>query len=211
MISEISSRTASKTTITVGRIRMASGTLERVRVGLRQALHLAHHVVAEIAEEARRHRRQVVREGQGALGDQRAQALEGRTLVAARRRLARSAALRSIAATPVLAAPDEIGIEADHREAPAHGAAFDGFEQEGGALAAVPQLQEGRDGRQEIADQGRAQDPGCARRVGGAKASKSGDRDSHALQVAAAGRLAQRLLVDGDAEILAAPARYTAR
>ena len=37
---------------------------------------------------------------------------------------------RSIAATPSLAAPDEIGVEADHRVAAAHRAALDGFEQE---------------------------------------------------------------------------------
>ena len=101
----------------------------------------------------------------------------------------------------VLAAPDEVGIEPDHREAAADRAAFDGFEQEGRALPAVPQLQEGRDRRQQIADEGRAQNAGLAGLVGRGEGVEIG-RDRHGLQFAA-GRLPQGLLVDRHAEILA--------
>ena len=103
---------------------------EGVRVRIRQALHLAHHVVAEITEETGSHRRHVVAERQGALGDQRAKAFERRALIRHEvSRLVERAAIDRRDA--VLAPPDEIGVEPDHRETPADGAALDGFEKEG--------------------------------------------------------------------------------
>ena len=72
----ISSRTLSNTTITVGRIRIASGTPIGSGLAGGEALHLAHHVVAEIAEDARRHRRQARGQVDARFCQQRAQRLE---------------------------------------------------------------------------------------------------------------------------------------
>ena len=63
------------------------GQAERVRVDVRQALDQAHHVVAEVAEQAGGHRRQLGRQGDAALGDQRAQAGERVGVDNVRRRL----------------------------------------------------------------------------------------------------------------------------
>ena len=52
------------------------GQAERVGVDVRQVLDEPHHVVAEVAEEAGRHRRQRGRQLDAALADQRAQARE---------------------------------------------------------------------------------------------------------------------------------------
>ena len=52
------------------------GHADRVGLGRRQPLHLPHHVVAEIAEHARRHRRQARRQVDARFGEQRAQRLE---------------------------------------------------------------------------------------------------------------------------------------
>ncbi len=60
------------------------GNADRVGIGRGQLLHQPHHVVAEIAEHAGRHRRQVVGQRDAAFGDQRAQRLERR--LRARRR-----------------------------------------------------------------------------------------------------------------------------
>ena len=55
----------------------------------------------------------------------------------------------------VAAAPDEVGVEPDHRVAAAHRAALDRFEQEGRAVRSLAQLQEGCDRRLEVADERR--------------------------------------------------------
>src|SRR5215217_8306041 len=62
----------------------------------------------------------------------------------------------------VAAAPDEVGVEADHRVAAAHRAALDRFEEERRAFVALAQLQEGRDRRLEVADEGCPDDAGLA-------------------------------------------------
>ena len=77
------------------------GNADRVGVGLRQLLHQAHHVVAEIAEDAGRHRRQPVGQRDAAFGDQRAQRCQRRPRCRARRRRARCARVRLISACAV--------------------------------------------------------------------------------------------------------------
>ena len=67
----------------------------------------------------------------GALGDQRPQARQGRAGPPVAKAV--RSVPRAIAAPAVAAAPDEVGIEADHRVAAAHRAALDRFEQEGRA------------------------------------------------------------------------------
>ena len=155
----ISSRTLSKITIMVGRIRRASGTPTGSGLSSRQALDQAHHVVAEIAEQAGRHRRSALRQFDAALGDEVAQGLQ--RMGRATDSNPSSAGLAVDRGRAVLAAPDQVGLEADHRIAPARCAAFDRFQQEGvGAVAG--QLHEGRDRRLEIADQRGDDDLGLA-------------------------------------------------
>ena len=140
------------------------GDVERVGIRLGQPLHGADHVVAEIAEQARRHRRErraFVLEDR-TLGDQRAQGVERRALVGGE--------VREVAAgergAAVAAAPCEVGIEADHRVAPAHDAAFDRFEQEGGAGMAGTQLQESGDRRLEVGHLGQVEEGRASGLVG---------------------------------------------
>ena len=54
------------------------GNADRIGIGRRQIFHQPHHVVAEIAEHAGRHRRQAVGQIDAAFGDQRAQRVERR-------------------------------------------------------------------------------------------------------------------------------------
>ena len=68
------SSTASNTITTVGRSMIGVREADRIRIGRRQFLHQPHHVVAEIAEQAGRHRRQLLGQRDAAFGDQRAQA-----------------------------------------------------------------------------------------------------------------------------------------
>ena len=106
---------------------------ERVRVRRRQALHQPHHVVAEIAEQPGRHRRQVVARAADALSAMSARRLSSGGPSSARTRSGRRQRLPVDRGDAVLAAPDQVGVEADHRVAAAHRAALDGFEQERGA------------------------------------------------------------------------------
>ncbi len=117
---------------------------------LGQALHQAHHVVAEIAEHAGRHRRQALGLRNGTLFEQGAQALESRARIVEEALAQSRAAERGLA---VMAAPDQVRLQPDHRIAAAHGAALDRFEQEGRAGRGMAQLQEGGDRRLAIADQ----------------------------------------------------------
>ena len=76
-----SSFTLSKIANSVGRISSASGTPMIVAVLLRQRLHQPDHVVAEIADQTARHRRQMRGHVQTRLVDQRAQAFQRRAFI----------------------------------------------------------------------------------------------------------------------------------
>ena len=113
----------------VGRIRIASGMPIGSGLGARQLLHQPHHVVAEIAEQAGRHRRQLFGQRDAAFGDQRAQRVERR--LGAGREAVRLGARRAVdLGARAVRAPDQVGLEPDDRIAAAHRAAFDRFEQE---------------------------------------------------------------------------------
>src|SRR5579872_3577827 len=104
------------------------GHADRVGFGGGQSLHLAHHVIAEIAENAGGHRRQARRYVDTRFGEKGAQSLQGfgvarREGVAIDKRAAIDCAGRAAGA------PDDVGIEADHGIAAALRAAFDGFQE----------------------------------------------------------------------------------
>ena len=128
------------------------GNADRIGMAGGQLLHQPHHVVAEIAEHAGRHRRQAVGQRDAAFGDQRAQRLERRLAGRARSRRAWRCALRLISARAPFDAPDQVGLEADDRIAAAHRAAFDRLEQEAHRPRARD-LQERRDRRLQVGDQ----------------------------------------------------------
>ena len=141
------------------------GHADRVGLGRREALHTPHHVVAEIAEYACRHRRQARRHFDARFGKQRSQRVErvaraGDESVRIDKRPAVD--LGMIAAR----AEDEVGIEADHRIAAALRSALDRFEQEHIARAAARKLEISRHGRLEIGDQRRDRDLGLAGDIG---------------------------------------------
>ena len=131
------------------------GHADRVGLGRRQPLHLAHHVVAEIAEDAGCHRRQFVRFGGGdaRFGDQGPQRDE-RRLRAGHETLGFHHRLSRDLGAAAAGAKHDVGIEPDHRVAAAHDAALHGFQQEATPGTARRQLQEGRDRGLEIGDQG---------------------------------------------------------
>ncbi|MNQ83945.1 hypothetical protein D3C85_990510 [compost metagenome] len=121
------------------------GQVQRVGVRRAQWLQQPHHVVAEDAEQARGHGRQVVGQvepggrDQGAQGVQRGSVFGGEAVgedgLAARHfRLA------------VTAAPDDVGGQGDDRIAAVDRAAFDRLQQ-AGVGPSVTDLEEGRDGR----------------------------------------------------------------
>ena len=135
---------------------------DRIGLGRREPLHPAHHVVAEIAEHARRHRRQARRQLDPRLVEKRPQRLQ-RIAWAGRE----SVGIDQGAAVdlgPIAGrAKDEVGVEADHRIAPALRAALDRLEQEHVARATARELEIGRDGSFEVGDERRHRD---ARRAG---------------------------------------------
>ncbi len=125
---------------------------ELIRIGIRQALHQPDHVVAEIAEQPGRHRRQRRRQVDPAFGDQGAQ--RGERAVGAGLEAAQIMARLAIDLDPVAkAAPDQIGLHADRRVAAAHRPAFDRFQEEA-VGPAFGQLQHRGDRGLEIRDQG---------------------------------------------------------
>ena len=139
---------------------------ERVGVRRAQGLHGPDHVVTEIAEQAGGHGRKRVGladSPDGALGDQRPQARERRCVL--RREIGKSGVARDLCPA-FAAAPGKVGVEADHRVAPANGAALDGFEEEGGAGMPGPQLQESGDGGLQIRHQGQVEEGGATGLVG---------------------------------------------
>ena len=122
--------TASNTTTMVGRTITASGIADRIRIGLRQLLHLPHHVVAEIAEDAGRHRRQRLGQFDTAFGEEGAQRLERRLVAGRETGRAYAARVAIDLGAAVDRAPDHVGIESDDRIASADRAALDRFQEE---------------------------------------------------------------------------------
>ena len=127
------------------------GQAERVGVDVGQMLDQPHHVVAEIAEEPRGHRRQFGRQVDPALGDERAQARQrvGRLVLPAVGVEAGGAVEPRRGAA---AFPDEVGLHAHEGIAPAHLAAGDAFEEKA-VLARLGELQHQRDRRVEVGDE----------------------------------------------------------
>ena len=127
------------------------GRAHRIGLVAGKLLDEPHRVVAQIAEHARRHGRQML--GDVELGgvEQLAQRLERAGLAGLECVRVLERALVDLGHVAVRA-PEHVGIEADDRIAAAHGAAFDGFEKEGvGPVGG--ELQHGRDGRFKIGDQ----------------------------------------------------------
>ena len=192
----ISSRAASNTTMTVGRMSSASGTPIGSGLAGAQALHPPHHVVAEIAEHARRHRRQARRQLDARFGEQRPQRLE-------RIAGAGDEGVRVVQRAPVDLGPlagraeDEVRVEPDHRIASALGAALDRLEEEHVAGASARELEIGRDRRLEIGDQRRHRDRGAARLVGAREGLVVGHH-RHRVQPPSAD--CRTFVVHGDAE-----------
>ncbi len=118
-------------------------------------LDLAHHVIAQIAEQAGRHGRQAGRQFHARGLDQSAQRIQRpgflRHIGAARQGMMID--LGHIAA----AAPDQIGFQADDGIAAARFPALHAFQQEG-ILLAFAQLEKSRDWRFQIGDKAAEQD-----------------------------------------------------
>ena len=130
----------------------------------RQPLHQADHVVSHIAEKASRHGRQTRRQIDAGFGHQRAQGFQ-RALETGFEGLGIAAEAPVDLRLVPAGAPDEIGLDADHRIAPAHRAALHGFEQEA-VSAAVGELQHAGDRRLQIGHQAGIDDAWPAGRVG---------------------------------------------
>jgi hypothetical protein len=121
-----------------------------------------HHVVAEVAEQPRRHRRQLGGQVDPALGDELAQAGQrGGRLVAPSVGVEAGVAIQPGAVASAL--PDQVGLHAHDRVASAHLAAGDAFEQEAVAPR-LGQLQHQRHRRVEVGHQPRPDDLVLARR-----------------------------------------------
>ncbi len=123
------SLTVSKATITRRPHQHRIGNAERIGTRRRQILHQPHHVVAEIAEHAGRHRRQRRGQRDAALArSARARPSSGASLTGTK--AAGSVwTVRLISARSAVDAENDIRVEADDRIAAAHGAAFDRFQQ----------------------------------------------------------------------------------
>ncbi len=115
-----------------------------------QALDQADHLIADIAHQRRRHRRQFIRQVDMAFAHQPFEGGDSARLFGDEGvGIAAGAAvdLGLVAA----AAPDEVRFHADDRIAPAHMAAFDRFQQEGVGLGGGD-LQHRRDRRLQVGD-----------------------------------------------------------
>ena len=116
-------------------------------------LDQAHRVVAHVADHAGGDRRQLGRQVDARLGQERAQRFEGRQLLGLEGvRMALRLAVDLGLVTE--GAPDNVGVDADDGIAAAHRTALDRFQQAAHG-APVGQLEHGRDGRLEIGDQAR--------------------------------------------------------
>ncbi len=141
----------------------AVGNAEPVGVGVGQPLDQPDHAVAHIAEQAGRHRRQRLRRLDPALGDERAQRGER-----PHRRRHEPVGVDARApvelGAPAGAAPDQVGLDADHGIAADLLAALDRLEQEA-HRPPVGELEHGRYRSLEIGDQHRPYQHGLAERV----------------------------------------------
>ena len=144
------------------RVGQAQGI--RRRVG--QVLHLPRHVIAQIAEQSRRHRRQALRYFQPGLVGQRAQALQRLGGLGHEHIAAEGIAIDFSHAVP--AAPDQVRLQPDDGIAAAGLAALDAFQQEGIVLA-IAELQEGRNRRLHVGDQPRINKLRAARLIPGSE------------------------------------------
>ena len=116
-----------------------------------QLLDKPHVVIAEIAEHARGHGRQVWRRLDARALQKGAQRCECRRGLRLERVAARARALIDLRTIPE-GAPDRIGFEADDRVAAADLTSLDGFEKKA-QRPAIGQLEHGRDGRFEVGDE----------------------------------------------------------
>ena len=178
---------------------------DRIRIWRLKLLHQPHHVVAEIPEHTRRHRRQAIRQRDPAFNDQ-----------CAKRRQwwfgTRAELIRVISRGTIdfgfafHRAPDQVRLESDDRIAPANRSAFDQLEQKAHCLAAA-ELQKGGDRGFQVGHQG---GPHHLRFVAPIAFGKGGFRrlDLHGSKLllgAAAGRLVQGGRVNIYAEIVLQP------
>ena len=134
------------------RIRHAKG----VGVHLGKMFDQPDHVIAKIAKEARRHRRQSFGHGDPAFRDQRPQRVE-RVAVQWTKGRGVKTCLSVDLACPAPAAPDKIGLHAHDGIATAHLATGDGFQHEG-VRAGIAQLQHQADRGIKVSRQPRPDD-----------------------------------------------------
>ena len=120
----------------------AFGHADGVAVLHRQRLHLPNHVVAQVANQAAGHRRQMRRDLQLGFRDQRAQALQRRPGFG-EESMGCGQSVPVDRRASILAAPDQVRLHADDRVTAPGRSAFHAFQQERIRLA-VRQFQERR-------------------------------------------------------------------
>jgi hypothetical protein len=134
----------------------AVGDAEGVGPNVRKVLHEAHRVIAHVADDAGRDRRQLGRQVDAGGRQQLAQGFQrGPRLGLESMRMCLRAPVDLGAAAEH--APYNVGGDADDRVAPPHGPALDGL-QEAAQWAAVAELQHGRNRRLEIGHEARPED-----------------------------------------------------
>ncbi|MNN64503.1 hypothetical protein D3C81_1799450 [compost metagenome] len=127
------------------------GQVQRIGIGRAQRLQQTHHVVAEDAEKAGGHGRQVVGQVELGGGDQGAQGVQRGPVFGGEAVGEDGLAPRHLGLA-VAAAPDDVGGQGDDRIAAVDCAAFDRLQQ-AGVGTPVSDLEEGRDGRLQVVDQ----------------------------------------------------------
>jgi hypothetical protein len=142
---------------------------DRARLCRAEPLHLPDHVVAEIAEEAGRHRRQPLVQLECRFGHEPAKAHQRRVGLG-HETLGSADGTAIDLRLAVTNTPDEIRRHADHRVAATYRAALDRFQQERRAALRRPELGEGRDGGQQVALHPSPDREGPPRRVAAGKA-----------------------------------------
>ena len=145
--------------------------VQRVGIGRSQRLQQPDHVIAEHAEQARGHGRQVIRQVKPRGGDQGAQGLQCRCRVGREPAGGECRAPGTVGPT-VAAAPDHVRIAGDDRIAAVDGPALDGFQQKG-IGPAVADLQKGRDRGLEVVNQPADDDLGPTVRPAGGEGAEA--------------------------------------